>query len=113
MSFEPVYWVGQGDSADALLYTPKDANGATVDLTAATAIRFRMRKPGVVTRKVDTTTGASLLSPGASNQLRYAWTATDTDEAGLFGFYFLVTMPGGGTRRFGNDGYDYLLITPS
>lgn len=113
MSFEPVYWIGQGDTADPLLYTPQDVNGATVDLSAATEIRFRMRKPGSSTRKVDATAGASLVSPGANNQLRYDWAANDTDEAGVFGFYFLVTMPGGKTRRFRNAGYDYLQVQPS
>ncbi len=63
------------------------------------------------TFKVDT--AATLDNPGATNQLHYDWTALDVAEPGIFGFYFLVTMPGSKTRRFPNDGYEYLQVTPS
>lgn len=113
MSREPIYWIGQGDRADPLIYTPVDAYGETVNLSLATSVTFRMHKPMFDTPKVDDTDNASVVAPGPDNYLQYDWQPADVDEAGLFAFYFLVTMPGPRTRRFPDDGYDYLQVTPS
>lgn len=113
MSMTPSYWIGQGDSADPLTFTPEDADGNTANLSGYESVTFRMRKPNVQARKVDTDVGATVVDPGPTNHLQYDWSPADTDEPAVYGFYFLVAVTGGATRRFPNKGYAYLEITAS
>lgn len=114
MNFEPVYFVRQGNTADSLLYTPKDANGVTVNLGSHGAITFHMWKLATPPpRKVEDAVHADLVNPGEANQLRYDWQPEDVDEPGIYAFYFEVDMPDGKPRSFPNDHNDLLQVTPA
>ena len=63
------------------------ANGAVVDLSAAT-VRFQMRKTGGG-EKVDA--AATILS-GTDGTVQYAWTGTDTNTPGWYEGVFEATV---------------------
>lgn len=93
------FYIKQGDLLPEIQVTCTDADtGDAIDLTAATAVRFHMRKPGASTEKVD---AAATFVDKALGQVKYSWTGSDTDETGEFDAEFEVTF-GAGTLTFPN-----------
>lgn len=91
MSFR--FTIKQGATGPALQVVLYDGRRPSqpVDLTLATAIRFRMRKSAGTAYIVDAP--AEFISPRSSGGARYSWVSGDTDEAGDFQGDFLVTFP--------------------
>jgi BppU N-terminal domain len=91
----------QGDTTPALQQTILDASGNVVNLTGAT-VTFVMRALTSTTPVVNT--NATILN-AANGTVQYSWAAADTATAGLYMGEFHVTLSGGGTYTYPNDGY--------
>lgn len=84
-----------------------DENGDGVDLTAATEVRFIMRREnGVV--EVD---AVATIATATTGQVQYAWTSgdTDVDEADYLAEWE-VTWDDGDQETYPNDGYNLIRI---
>ena len=93
------FYIKQGDLLPEIQVTCTDADtGVAVDLTAATDVRFHMRKPGAATEKVDAV--AAFVSK-IDGTVKYIWQANDTDEVGRYNAEFEVTFAAG-TLTFPN-----------
>lgn len=75
------------------------ADGAPVDLTAATSVRFLMKEG--TTLKVD---GVATVVDALNGGVEYAWAVGDTDTAGEYQVEIEVSW-GGETQTFPSDGY--------
>lgn len=93
------FYIKQGDLLPEIQVTCTDADtGDPIDLTAATDVRFHMRKPGASAEKVD---AAAAFVNKAGGIVKYSWQGTDTDTVGNFDAEFEVTFPAG-TLTFPN-----------
>lgn len=70
----------------------RDDTGAVIDLTAATAVTFNMRKPGNNGTPKISAAGSFVDKPNGI--VKYTWTGTDTDTIGSFDAEFEVTIGG-------------------
>ena len=93
--------IKQNDTWPKLEATLSDANGP-VDLTAATSVKFIMRKVGGT--PIVTGTGAKKSPPGVDGVVTYTWIAADTSVVGSYEGEFELTFPGG-VETFPNEGY--------
>ena len=93
------FYIRQGDTVPIIVATLQDANGV-VDLTNATSVAFHMANPGTARVK---TLGTCDIIDLREGKVSYAWTATDTDTAGLWSGEFKVTWGDGTIERFPND----------
>lgn len=85
---EPLVWyVGDRDPSITQQIT---AGGSPVDLTGAT-VKFRMRKLGSATLKVDAT--AAVVAP-LTGDVSYTFAAADVDTAGFYQVWWEVTKSG-------------------
>jgi len=80
--------------------TLKDASGTGIDLTAATGVRFHMRKKGASTAKVD---AAATIVTAASGSVKYSWASGDTDTYGAYYGEFEITWNTGEKEIVPND----------
>ena len=111
---EPDFYVKQGDSAAPVLArTLLDEEGDPVDINLAT-VRFHMLPIAGGAVKVDAaaTNHQSGPGPNAANQgqVSYAFTASNTDTAGVFIAEWEVTFTGGAVLKFPNTGYMLIRI---
>jgi len=81
-------------------------DGEPVDVSLAT-VRFHMRD---ATGTVVIDEAATIIN-GAAGIVEYAWTASDTQTAGIFEAEFEVTYEDGGIETFPNVGYEEIIIT--
>lgn len=79
--------IKKGDTLPAIQSNLVDAAGVAISLAAAT-VRFRMRRSGESTNKVDAS--ASILSASAG-LVAYAWAPEDTDVPGVYEAEWIVT----------------------
>ena len=100
--------IRQNDSTPVLPATIVDQNGAVVNLTGA-SVQFIMRSATAAKPQVNAT--ATILSPSAGT-VQYSWIAADTAIAGLYQAVFRVTLSGGGTFTYPNDGFLDIWIEP-
>lgn len=98
----------EGDTSPAITATLTDENGDPVTLTGSVA-RFHMATTPGETPKVN---ADATVSDGAAGQVRYEWTATDTDERGLYYAEFQITHGDGSVETFPNDDYITVYIAP-
>lgn len=98
----PTFVITQGNRAPALVATLKDAAGAVIDLTAATAVTFTMRNSSDGTVKVNAAAG-TFVGTRTSGQVSYAWGTTDTNTVGTYQAKFTVTWSDGTTTSFPTD----------
>lgn len=98
--------VKQGDTAPLLIVGLEHDSDVPIDLTGAT-VEFHMknRDSGVV--KVD---AAATVHSIEDVEVRYDWTAADTDTVGWFEFEFEVTFADGSVETFPNTGNDLLQV---
>lgn len=101
------FYVKQNDTSPAMLATLQDANGAAVNILGAT-IRFHMRAIGSTQTKVNS---AATIVNAATGEVRYNWSASDTNTVGAFQAEFQVTYADGKIETFPNDGYIPVEIT--
>jgi 5-hydroxyisourate hydrolase-like protein (transthyretin family) len=86
--------------AQLLQTDPADENlSIPVDLTAATAVRFLMKKDA--TLKVD---GVATVENAAQGRVYYTWIPADTNESGNFNVEFEVSW-GTDKQTFPSDAY--------
>ncbi|MBA2704917.1 MAG: hypothetical protein H0U60_13830 [Blastocatellia bacterium] len=102
--------IKQGDTLPVIESILTDAQGVVVDLTAASAVTFRMRtKDGGTLALVGT---ATILAPATAGRVRYAWNAADTAIAGEYEADWKVTFTGGATATFPSGSYLRVLLLP-
>lgn len=99
------FYIKQGDDAPALRVICKDQDGAVVDLSGATSLRFHMVKVSETTPKVD---AAATLIDGPNGIVEYQWATGDTDTEGDWFGEFEITFPVGDVITFPN--YKYITI---
>ena len=95
------FYVKQNDTSPAMLATLQDADGNAVDITAA-SVRFHMRTIGGSAVKTDQ---AAAIVDAELGEVRYDWTASDTDTIGSYQAEFEVTYADASIETFPNDGY--------
>lgn len=98
--------IKKGDRRPAVTATAKDAAGAVIDLTGATAKFLMMDWDGVV--KVNAT--ATITNP-TGGQLQYDWVSADTDMPGAYRAEFEVTFSDGKKMTVPNDSYIHVSVT--
>ena len=91
-----VFYMKTGDTAPSIEATLKK-NGVPIDLTDATAVRFKMGD------QLDE--AAVIVSPATSGQVRYDWGANDADVAGVYDAEFEITWTGGGVQTVPSKGF--------
>lgn len=102
------FTIKQDDLLPAIEVALLDGNGAAVDLTGATQVRFLMRLPRGTQPKVAAAT--TVVTP-AAGVVRYDWVTGNTDKAGTYRAEWEVTFPGSKPMTFPSDGYDTVSIT--
>jgi hypothetical protein len=93
--------IRQGDTTPAFTAWVTDQNGNGLDLTGATCT-FVMRE---MYSSAPVVNAAMTLKPPFLGLVTYNWASTDTAAAGLYMAEIHVTLPGGGTFTYPNDGY--------
>lgn len=92
------FFLKKGDTLPKLAATLKDSEGYPIVLSGAT-VRFKMRKEGTRTSKVD---AVATVVDAEEGQVEYAWQAADTDTAGQYEAEWVITN-GGNVQRVPND----------
>lgn len=70
-------------------------NGVAADLSTST-VKFMMRPEGSTTNKVNAT--ATIVAPATAGNVRYDWSASDTDTVGDYLFWWRVTSLAGAVQ---------------
>lgn len=103
-----IFTIKQGDLVPAITATLMQAVGssaaAPIDLTAASAVKFAMRRQGVI--KVD---AAGTVVSAAAGTVRYQWITADTDTVGVYDCEWQITWPSG-KQTVPGGGYDQINI---
>lgn len=94
--------IRQGDTTPALATTILGSNGSALNLTSAT-VSFTMRT--LTSNTPVTLAGTASITNATAGQVQFAWAAADTQTPGLYMGEWHVTLSGGGTYTFPNDGY--------
>lgn len=90
--------IKRNDRREPIERTLKGSNGLAVDLTGAT-VKFLMRLHGSAVLKVN---AAATVVSAVGGQVRYSWTAADTDTAGVYDAEFEVTFSDTTKQTFPN-----------
>ena len=93
----------QNTTTPVLSQSITDANGNAVNLTGAT-VTFVMRALTSNTPVVSNSSHVTITN-AAAGQVTYNWQAADTGMPGIYQAEFQVTLSGGGTYAYPNDGY--------
>lgn len=106
--------IRQGDTTPTLTVQILDAGGNRVDVTGATCL-FVMRE---LNASAPVVSAAMTLTDPTYGIVTYSWASTDTAIPGIYMAEVHVTLPGGGTYTWPNDGYleigvEENLITPA
>lgn len=101
------FYIKQNDTSPNLDATLKDAAGSAIDLAGAT-VRFHMRAIGASAAKVD---AAATITDSDAGQVRYVWSAGDTDTLGSFEAEFEVTYGDLSVESFPNNKFFSVEIT--
>jgi hypothetical protein len=101
------FFIKQNDTSPNLDATLKDASDNAIDLAGA-SLRFHMRKIGATSAKVD---AAATIIDEDTGQVRYTWSAGDTDTIGSFEAEFEVTYGDGSVETFPNNKFFSIEIT--
>lgn len=97
----------KGDRRPSATATAKDAAGAVIDLTGATAVFIAKDQNGV--EKVNA--AATIVSPTAGT-LQYDFALVDSDTISTYRAKFLVTFSDGKKMSVPNDGYVPMTVQP-
>jgi hypothetical protein len=89
-----------GDTRPVLAVTLTDADGNPIALSPTATVRFRMRKWGSTSLKVNSSTGITILS-ASQGMIQRVWASTETNSTGTYWFEF-ETETSTGTRTHPN-----------
>jgi hypothetical protein len=104
----PTFFIKRNDTSPSLNVALEDDVGRPIDVTGATIV-FHMRNSADDSVKIS---GASATIVSATRgEVRYSFSATDSDTSGNFEAEFQVTFSGGAIETFPNDGYINVIIT--
>ena len=103
--------VKQGDLFPDVVTVVKDENGAVVDLTGVTSVRFFMRSSRDPTL-IKVNNAAGILVSGPLGKISYVWSGTDTDTPGTYEAEFRVTPVTGDSFRVPTSGYELVIVEP-
>jgi hypothetical protein len=109
------FFIAQGDTASPLTDTLLDSNGNPVDLQGATVELQLFPLEGSTSSVVsgdDANAQTGDGSDGSLGDVSYQWQIGETDDAGVFLGYWVVTFGGGDIQTFPNDGPFSVQITP-
>lgn len=101
------FYIKQNDTSPAMLATLQDANAVAVNVVGA-SVKFHMRAIGSNQTKVN---AAATIVNADNGEVRYNWTASDTNTVGSYQAEFQVTYADGTIETFPNDGYIPVEIT--
>ena len=101
------FYIKQNDTSPAIKVTCRDSDNNPIVVTGAT-VRFHMRLKSDGTVKVD---DAGSVISGTDGTIQYAWSAGDTDTAGLYEAEFELTYTDTTIETFPNDGYISVTVT--
>lgn len=104
----PTFFIKQNDDTPTLDVALQDDRGRPTDIASATIV-FHMRNAADDTVKING--GTVTILSATRGEVRYSWSAANTDTAGNFEAEFQVTFSGGGVETFPNDGYITVIIT--
>lgn len=74
-------------------------NGAAIDLTTASGVTFRMRKPGGTV-----ISAAASVDDAATGMVSYAWQSGDLDEVGTYTLEWIIDWGGGSLQTLPSSG---------
>jgi hypothetical protein len=94
--------IRRNDTVPAFVWIITDADGAPLDLTGAT-VSLTMR--ALTSNTPVTLTGTPSVTDPTNGVVQFAWSTADTSTAGLFQCEWHITLSGGGTYTYPNDGY--------
>lgn len=98
--------IKQNDTSPALEATCLNEDGAPIDLTGATSVRFHMRNAtGTVVLDED-----MLVDDATGGIVVYVWDAADTAVVGRFQAEVEITFSNGRVETFPNSGYLEVVI---
>lgn len=96
------FTIKTGDTAPALVGTLKDATGAVVNISTASAVRFIMKLKGSDTALIDR---AATVTNASGGVVKYQWQTGDTDVIGTYNGEFEVAWGDGTFETFPNEKY--------
>ena len=90
------FYIKRGDRGPSLAATMQDPDGIAIDLTAASAVKFKMGTA------VD---AEAVIVDADAGTVRYDWDEGDTNVAGTFNAEFEIEWADGRKQTVPNDGY--------
>ena len=103
----------KGDVLPVLQMTLRDSDGAALDLTAVTAVTFRMRARGDGSAgELKVNSAGSVVAPATGGVVEYAWQAADVNTVGVYDAEWALTYPGGG-QTVPTAGYTTVIVEQS
>jgi len=94
-------YIKQNDTSPALTGQLFNPDGSNPDLDGAT-VKFIMRSTAGGAAKVDSS--ATIITASTGN-VKYVWSAANTDTVGSYEGEFEVTFSGGAVQTYPNKGY--------
>ena len=94
-------YMKQNDTLPAIIAQLVDADGSIPDLTGA-AVKFIMRLRSGGAAKVN---ASATIIAAATGDVKYSWSAADTDTVGDYEGEFEVTFSGGAIQTYPNSMY--------
>jgi len=98
----PVFFIKQNDTTPALEAFLQDGRGRAVSLTGATVV-FHMRLASDLSAKI--TDGTTSVVKATKGQVKFDFSASNTDTPGIYQGEFQVTFSNGDIETFPNDDY--------
>ena len=101
------FFIKQNDTAPSLDAILHDDRGRSVNLTGATLV-FHLRDTADDSVKVSA--GIVTVLSATRGEVRYNWSAANTDTAGSYEGEFQVTLSSGGIQTYPNNGYINIIM---
>jgi len=100
------FYIKQNDTSPDLQVTCKDYEGTVVNVSGAT-VNFHMRNKQTREVQVD---GVGSIVDGAAGQVKYSWSAGDTDTVGGFDAEFEIIYSDSSVETFPNNGFITVVV---
>lgn len=104
----PTFYIKRNDTLPNLDVALSDDRGRPTDLSSISGVVFNMRSAVDNSAKISGT-AASVLD-ASRGEVRYAWSASDTDTSGTYEGEFQVTFSNGDIQTFPDDGFIQVII---
>ena len=95
--------IAQNDTQPALEGILRDGFGSPIDVTGATVVLQMRLRPGGAVKVNNGSMGA--VGSATRGRVKYSWSASDTDTAGIYETSVQVTFSDGGVRTVPPIGY--------